>query len=157
MKNIVRSIVLTILVLMLAFTSIVNAEIISSRGEGQIGYQAVVLCESLTLRQSASSSAKALRTLNYGDVIIVAKQTNGWAYVVLGDSENSPAGWVNADYIAVDPSWFHADAKTTVYAWNSTSAPKVALLDKNTTLPILKVDKDWIVVSLRGAAGFIRR
>ncbi|MBR5984920.1 MAG: SH3 domain-containing protein [Clostridia bacterium] len=157
MKKIVRSVILTVLALMLAVPSFANAEILSSRGQGQIGYQAVVLCESLTMRQSASSSAKALRTLKYGDVIIVAKQTNGWAYCVLGDSENSPSGWVNADYIVVDPQWYRSDAKTTVYAWNSTSAPKVALLEKNTTLPILKVEKDWIVVSLRGAAGWIRR
>ena len=157
MKKIVRSVILTVLALMLAIPSFANAEILSSRDQGQIGYQAVVLCESLTMRQSASSSAKALRTLKYGDVIIVAKQTNGWAYCVLGDSENSPSGWVNADYIVVDPQWYRSDAKTIVYAWNSTSAPKVALLEKNTTLPILKVEKDWIVVSLRGAAGWIRR
>ena len=145
------------LVLMFAVMSVANAEIISSLGAGQIGYQAVVLCESLTVRQSASSSAKAVKTLPYGSTILVTKQSGNWAYCVLGDSENSPAGWVNADYIVIDPFWYRTDAKTTVYAWNSTSAPKVALLDKNTKLPILKMDAEWIVVSLRGATGWIHR
>ena len=68
-----------------------------------------------------------------------------------------PAGWVNADYIAVDPAWYRADNATPVYAWNDTEAPKVALLDAGTELPILKDDGDWLIVSLRGATGWIRK
>ena len=116
-----------------------------------------MLCESLTVRQSASSSAKAVKTVPYGSIIIVTKQSNGWAYCVLGDSENSPAGWVNADYIAIDPAWYYTTAQTAVYAWNSTSAPKVGLLNKNTKLPVLKIEGDWIIVSLRGATGWIHK
>ena len=37
----------------------------------QIGYSAVVLCEELTLREKPRSSAKALKTLHYGDCPIV--------------------------------------------------------------------------------------
>ena len=157
MKKFVWLSVILVMTLLLGSVIPAQAEIISSRGAGQIGYQAVVLCDELTLRESASASAKALKTLKYGSLIIVTKQTNGWAYCTLGDSESSPSGWVNSDYIAIDPAWFRTDAKTSVYAWNSTSAPKVALLAKNTTLPILKVEGDWILVSLRGAAGWIRK
>ncbi len=147
--------ILTVLVIVLGSICPVNAEIIPARGEGQIGRQAVVLCESLTVRQKASTSAKVVATLKYGDLPIVMKVTGGWAYCALGDSEDSPVGWVNADYIAIDPAWYRTSGKTRVYAWNSTKAPKVALLDDNTTLPILKVEGNWIVVSLRGAAGWI--
>ena len=157
MKKHVLLTILTIMALILGSIPTVHAEIISSRGPGQIGYQAAVLCEELTVREKASSSAKAVKTVKYGSLLIVTKQTNGWAYCVLGDSENSPAGWVNADYIVIDPAWYRTNAKTTVYAWNSTAAPKVALLDKNTTLPILKIEGDWILVSLRGAAGWIHK
>ena len=61
------------------------------------------------------------------------------------------------DYIVIDPAWYRTDASTPVYAWNDTSAPKVALLDRDTLLPVLKDNGDWIVVSLRGATGWIRR
>ena len=44
-----------------------------------------------------------------------------------------------------------------MYAWNDTAALKVALLDKDTTLPILKDCGDWLVVSLRGASGWIHK
>lgn len=44
-----------------------------------------------------------------------------------------------------------------VYAWNDTAAPKVALLDKNTRLPILKEEGGWYLVSLRSAVGWIQR
>ena len=157
MKKILWLTILAVMTLILGSMWTVNAEILAPRGMGQIGYQAVVLCEELTLRQKPESSAKAVKTVKNGSLIIVTQEKNGWAECVLGDSEDSVSGWVNADYIVINPSWYRTDAKTPVYAWNSTGAPKVALLDKNTTLPILKIEGDWILVSLRGAAGWIRK
>ncbi|MBQ3425092.1 MAG: hypothetical protein IJH38_07840 [Clostridia bacterium] len=93
--------------------------------------------------------------------MIVYKQSNssngsnGFAQIFLSDAE--PAGWVNAEYIAINPSYFRTDSKTPVYAWNSTSAPKVALLSKGETLPILKECGDWLIVSLCGAVGCMRK
>ena len=124
---------------------------------GQIGLPAVVLCEELTLREKASASSKALEKLEYGALPIVMEQKDGWAYVTLGDSEESPKGWLNADYIAIDPAWYRTEKKTPVYAWNDTAAPKVALLDADTTLPILKEEGDWLIISLRGAVGWIQK
>ena len=145
------------LVLMLGSITTVQAEIIPPYGPGQIGYSAAILCDTLTLRQGPSASAKTKRTLKYGDHIIVMEESDGWAHVTLGDSEDSPMGWVNADYIIVDPAWYQTDAKTPVYAWDDTSAPRVALLDADTTLPILKDEGKWLIVSLRGATGWIRK
>jgi len=107
--------------------------------------------------QEASASAKSVQTLSYGDLPIVMEQKDGWAYCATGDSEDSAKGWLNADYIAIDPSWYRTEKKTAVYAWNDTSAAKVALLDAGVTLPILKEEGDWLVVSLRGASGWIRK
>ena len=56
-----------------------------------------------------------------------------------------------------ETSWYVTVKNTAVYAWNDTSAPKVALLDKGTRLPILKEESDWFVVSLRGATGWIHK
>ncbi len=154
--------ILTALILALGTIGVVHAEIIPPHGEGQIGLQAAVLCEKLTLREEPKNSGKAIQTLEYRDLIIVTEQKDGWARCVLGDSEDAKSGWVNADYIVIDPAWYRTEKKTPVYAWNDTSAPKVALLDANkefldekTYLPILKQEGDWIVVSLRGAAGWI--
>lgn len=148
-----------LLVLILAVTGIacVHAEVIQALGQGQVGYQAVVLCETLTLRKSPSTGAAAVRTLEYGDQIIVTKEKDGWAQCCLSDSlDAGPEGWVKSDYIVINPSWYRADAGTTVYAWDDTNAPKVGLLEKGTLLPILKMDDDWLIVSLRGAVGFVR-
>ncbi|MBR3494253.1 MAG: SH3 domain-containing protein [Clostridia bacterium] len=163
MNNLKKTMSLLALILLVCWTvGCASAEILPPFGEGQIGRQAVVLCESLTLRQSPSASSKSVQTLQYRDLIIVTEQSGGWARCVLGDSEDSPSGWVNADYIAIDPAWYRTDAATPVYAWNSTSAPKIALLDKNTVfldrdtfLPILKDEGEWLIVSLRGATGWI--
>ena len=78
-------------------------------------------------------------------------------YCTLGDSEDSPCGWLNADYIFINPAWYVTEKSTAVYAWNDTAAPKVALLDKNTRLPILKEEAEWYVISLRGATGWIHK
>jgi uncharacterized protein YgiM (DUF1202 family) len=132
-----------------------HASIVPSQGPGQIGYSSVVLCNSLTLHSSASFGSSSLQTLKYGDRIIVMSQEGEWAHVVLGDSEDSLQGWVDSDFIAVDPAWYQTEDDTAVYAWDDTSAPKVALLDRGTSLPILRDDGNWILVSLRGAAGWI--
>ena len=118
---------LTALVLALGCMGVVHAEIIPPDGPGQqIGYQAVVLCENLTLREEPSSSSKAIQTLNYGDLPIVvgadlptgATEENGFVYCTLDDSEDSPSGWINASYIIINPAWYVTEKKTTVYAWN---------------------------------------
>lgn len=150
-----RSFILFVLLLLTCW-NVCPAEILPPHGEGQIGLQAVVLCESLTVRQKPATSAKAVKKLNYGDLIIVVNQSDGWSECFLSDSEDEgPAGWVISDYLIVDPAWYRTDEATPVYAWNETTAPKVALLDANTTLPILKADGEWLIVSLRGAAGWI--
>ena len=149
--------ILMALVLMIGSMGAASAAIIQPHGEGQIGWQSVVLCDELSVRVAPSGSASKVTTLKYGELPIVMQQSDGWAYVALGDSEDSLTGWVNADYIAIDPAWYVTESSTTVYAWNSTSAPKVALLKKGTSLPILRDDGDWLIVSLRGAVGWIRK
>lgn len=149
--------ILAAMILALGCVGAAHAEILPPYGEGQIGLRGVILCEELTLREKPSASSKVVEILQYGDFIIVTQQSDGWARCVLGDSEDSPWGWVNADYIVIDPSWYRTDATTTVYAWNDTKAPKIALLDKDLMLPILKEEGDWLIVSLRGAVGWIHK
>ncbi len=157
MKKQIRIMILALMILALGSVIAARAEIIPPYGEGQIGLTAVVLCEELTMRKEPSASSGAVETLQYGDRPNVIRQSDGWAYCVDGDSEDSLAGWVRADYLAIDPAWYRADAATTVYAWNDTAAPKVALLEKGSVLPILKDDGEWLFVSLRGASGWIRK
>ena len=158
--------ILMVLSVMLGCIGVVYAEVIPPYGPGQqIGYPAVVLCEKLTLRQKPSASSKALQTLDYGDLPIVInadlptgpEEENGFVYCTLGDSEDDPCGWIDSDYILINPAWYLTNQRTAVYAWNDTAAPKVALLEKDTRLPILKEDSDWYLVSLRGATGWIHK
>ena len=157
MKKLTWLSILTALVLALGCIGAANAEIIPPYGEGQIGLQAVVLCQELTVRREPSASSKSVQTLKNGTSIIVVEQSDGWAKIFLSDAVDAePAGWVNADYIVIDPAWYRTDAKTPVYAWDDASAPKVALLDADTTLPIVRNEGDWLIVALRGAVGWVR-
>ena len=157
MKKHVWLMILTVMIMIIGSMMTVQAEIIPPYGEGQIGLSAVVLCENLTLRQAPGANAGVLDTLHDGARIIVYEQKDGWAHIFTGDSEDSAEGWVKAEYLAIDPAWYRADSATPVYAWNDTSALKVGLLDKDTVLPILKDDGEWIVVGLRGASGWIHK
>ena len=158
--------ILMTLILVSGCMGVANAEIIPPHEPGQqIGYQAVVLCEKLTLRKEPDASSEAIQILNYGDLPIVVgadtpagpEEKNGFVYCAVGDSIDSPVGWINKEFIAINPSWYVTEYETAVYAWNDTAAPKVALLDKDTRLPILKEEGDWYVISLRGAAGWIHK
>ena len=150
--------ILTVMILALGCVRAAEAEIIPPYGEGQIGLQAVVLCESLTVRAEPRTDAKAVKTLQYGSRFSVQKTSDGWADCFASDAVDAgQTGWVNADYIIIDPAWYRTETKTPVYAWNDGSAPKIALLDEDTLLPILKVEGDWLIVSLRGATGWIRK
>ncbi len=156
MKKLTVKTILAVLILALAGASIAQAEVIPPYGEGQIGLPAVVLCESLTVRKEPASNASAVQKLGAGRRIIVTKLENGWAECFLSDAVDAEAaGWVNADYIAVDPAWYRTEGKTYVYAWGDTAAPKVALLGADVTLPVLKTEGEWLVVGLRGASGWI--
>ena len=157
MKKHVWLMILTVMIMIIGSMMTVQAEIIPPYGEGQIGLSAVVLCENLTLREAPGANAGILDSLHDGARIIVSEQKDGWAHIFTGDSEDSAEGWVKAEYLAIDPAWYRADSATPVYAWNDTSALKVGLLDKDTVLPILKDDGEWIVVGLRGASGWIHK
>ena len=131
-----------------------KAEIIPPFGQGQTGLQAVVLCESLTLRKDRSASSEAIQAIPYGSLIVVQTVEEGWAYCAASEGAG-PAGWVKSDYLAIDPAWYVCDETIPVYAFGDHMAPKVALLSRGDKLPILKNEEDWVVVSLRGAAGWI--
>ena len=132
-----------------------HASVIPPRGPGQIGLSSVVLCDTLSAHKEPDFNSPSVQTLRYGDQIITMRTQDGWAEVALSDDVDGEPAWVSADFIAVDPAYYQTDGETAVYAWNDTGAKKVAFLDAGTTLPILRDDGDWIVVSLRGAAGWI--
>lgn len=158
--------ILTALTLALGCIGVASAKIIPPEEPGQqIGYPAVVLCEKLTLREKPSASSKAVEALNYGDLpIVVGADTeqgprveNGFVYCTLGDSIDSPCGWISRDYLFINPAWYVTEKNTAVYAWNEAAAPKIGLLDKGVQLPILKEEAGWYLVSLRGAVGWIQK
>ena len=160
MNKIVKKglVVFTALATLWCVGTVCSAEIIPPSGPGQIGPTAVVLCETLTVHQEADVASASVDTLHYGDRMMVVEQKDGWAEFIRSDDVDAEAeGWVNADFIAINPAWYRTEAETPVFAWNDTTAPKVAHLSKDTTLPILKDDGEWLVVSLRGAAGWIHK
>jgi len=123
---------------------------------------AVILCESLTiLDQRGDQGGKAVDTRYYsGKTIPVIESWDGYAKIYYADGTKT--GWVRNEYLMMDPSWYICDEDMQVYAYPDVMAPKVAYLEKGAQLPILTEFDDgsirgWVCVSLRGAAGWIRK
>ena len=125
---------------------------------------AIVLCESLSIYdERGDQGGKKVSTRYYssdGDPMPVIESWDGWAKIYYSDGNKT--GWVRNDYLLMDPAWYVCDESLQVYAYPDTMAPRVALLDKGTKLPIItEYDDDtingWVCVSLRGAAGWIRK
>lgn len=124
---------------------------------------AVVLCESLSILDNrGDQGGKKVGTLLYtGKTIPVIESWDGYAKISYMDG--SETGWVRNDYLLMDPAYYVCDESMQVYAYPDVMAPKIALLDKGTKLPIITEYDDgvsiggWVCVSLRGAAGWIRK
>ena len=124
---------------------------------------AVVLCESLSLLNArGDQGGTKVETLYYsGETTLpVIESWDGYAKIYYSDGNKT--GWVRNDYLLMDPAWYLCDEDMQVYAYPDVMAPRVALLDKGTKLPIItEYDDDtingWVCVSLRGAAGWIRK
>ncbi len=124
---------------------------------------AVILCESLSvLDNRGDQGGKKDETLLYSGTatIPVIESWDGYAKIYYHDGAKT--GWVRSDYLIMNPAWYLCDEDTQVYAYPDSMAPRVALLDAGTKLAILtetadEREREWVCVSLRGAAGWIRK
>ena len=124
---------------------------------------AVILCQTLSvLDNRGDQGGKKVETLRYsGETIPIIESWDGYAKIYYSDG--SKTGWVRNDYLMMDPAWYLCDEDVQAFAYPDVMAPRVALLDKGTQLPILTEYDDgksisgWVCVSLRGAAGWIRK
>ena len=124
---------------------------------------AVILCQTLSvLDNRGDQGGKKVETLRYsGQTIPVIESWDGYAKIYYADG--SKTGWVRNDYLMMNPAWYVCDEDMQAFAYPDVMAPRVALLDKGTKLPILTEYDDgqslsgWVCVSLRGAAGWIRK
>lgn len=158
-----------ILLLLLCCTATALADILPATGAdeafkawtGLECQQAVVLCESLTILDNrGDQGGQKVGSLKYGNTVPVIESWDGYAKIYYADG--SKTGWVRNDYLLLDPAWYICNEDMQVYAYPDVMAPKIALLDQGTKLPLLTEYQDdtisgWVCVSLRGAAGWIRK
>ena len=81
---------------------------------------------------------------------------NGWCEVFLSETEGV-SGYVLEDYIELDPAYLTTEESTPVYAWKARDAKRVGLLGRGETFPIIRMEGNWMLISLRGAAGWVTR
>lgn len=121
---------------------------------GIYAYDAYVLCDSLTLRAKPDLNSKSLRQLSHGQKLLVSMREGEWYHVYLSEHVE---GWVKQEYVLINPALYITEAETPAYAYGSPYAPRVALLSKGDTLPIIHSTDGYYVVSLRGASAWIEK
>ncbi|MCR4875563.1 MAG: hypothetical protein K5922_00155 [Clostridiales bacterium] len=145
-----------ILVLFILITSTALGELTRPMGVGQLGYDAVVISKTVSIRPTQNANAKAVRKLNFGDHLPVMPVGNGWCECYMSETEGL-TGYVLEDYILLNPAYMTTEDSTPVYAWQDRRAKRVGLLGRGETYAIIRMDENWILISLRGAAGWIAR
>lgn len=115
-----------------------------------------VLCETLSLRSNPNTDSETLCTLPYGSQVEIISEQNEWNYVTCYNVNGEKyAGWVKGEYVLADPTYFQASVETPVYALPAAGSKRVGLLDIGATHPILGEIDNFMVISLRGACGFV--
>ena len=133
-----------------------QVKIILPNGAGQIGVQAVVVSDEIPAYQEPDADSEVVNALQYGDLIILLRQSDGWAEYVDSDSVDAvPGGWIRTVDLLINPALVRTNEKTPVYAQKDTSSPEIASLDEDYLLPILQTDGDWLLVRPDGATGWI--
>lgn len=165
MKRIFLLMLVMMLICSAASATILPASGVDAEFRSWMGIEctpAVVLCQSLTVYdERGDQGGKKVTTLRYsGKTIPVIESWDGYAKIYYEDG--SKTGWVHNEYLLMDPAWYLCDEGMAVYAYPDTMAPRVGYVSKGTTLPIITEYGDgsvngWVCVSLRGAAGWLRK
>ena len=121
---------------------------------GLYAYDGYVLCDSLTLRSKPDINSKSLRSLKNGQKLLISMREGEWYHVYVSEHVE---GWVKSEYVLVNPPLYVTEAETPAYAYGSRFAPRVALLSKNETLPIIHTTEDYYIISLRGASAWVEK
>lgn len=126
---------------------------------------ATVTASSVTVYQSASSSAKKLGTLKKGAEVKLLKVSGNWAYIELNGNygycaanaltKNSELGNNPTDSSAMG-SCTVVSASAKAYAKKSTSAASITL-SMGDTLDFYGYDSKWVQVKIEGKTGYMLR
>jgi len=117
----------------------------------------LILCESLSLRANADTTATRITTIWYGEYVEIIQDAGSWLRVRFYQNNGQFEGWLLSDYVLQNPAFFTATMETPAYAYPSTSAKRVGLIDAGVELPIIAETEGFYVVSLRAASAFIQK
>ena len=137
----------------------INMSVFDDDSSGEYnGYNSgFVLCESLSLREQPEGSSPLLDTLAYGTSCTILEESGSWYNVVYRSQEGIRySGWVRKEYVLMNPTYFTPNEETPVYAMPSSGSKRVGLIDSGTSYPVIGLFDGFLVISLRGASGFVK-
>lgn len=122
------------------------------------GNEGIVISETLTLRESASTSAAELAEIANGEVVGILNEQGNWYRVsyrnALGTAQE---GYVLKSFVMQNPEYATTNASTLVYALPSRNAKTVGNVDAGTQLVVIGEWENFWAVNLRTASGFVHK
>ena len=91
-----------------------------------------------------------------GTIATILEESGSWYHVVYRDGDGMRrSGFVRKEYVLMNPTYFTPEGETPVYAMPSGDAKRVGLIDGGTSYPVIGLYDGFLVISLRGASGFV--
>lgn len=112
----------------------------------------VVIANRITMRETPKSNGKTVTHLTNGTMMAILDEDGSWYYV----NADGHTGYVMKEYVVADPDFMTTTGSVSVYAYPG-SDKRVGSLSRYTRLTIIDEYRDYYVVNLRHASGFIKK
>lgn len=122
----------------------------------QANSQGYVLCQSITMREAPDTAAAPRFSMEYGQAFDILAETGDWFLVRYRGMERDVTGYILSSYVLKDPSYIELSADTPAFAYPSSEAKRVALLEAGARYAVIAKVDGYVVISLRGASAFIK-
>lgn len=136
-------------------------ELRASDGTSEENPYAFVLCQKLNVYTQKDTDSEVAGVLEYGSVHEVLEESEEMVFIRFYQTVNGTPferyGWVSKEYVVLDPPYYIANHPSPVLATPQDDAKILYWLNTYDALRVIGEAEDFYIVSLQGAAGFMKK
>ena len=136
-------------------------ELRASDGTSEENPYAFVLCQKLNVYTQKDTDSEVAGVLEYGSDHEVLEESEEMVFIrfyqIVNGTPFERYGWVSKEYVALDPPYYIANHPSPVLAAPQDDAKILCWLNTYDALRVIGEVADFYIVSLHGAAGFMKK
>ncbi len=136
-------------------------ELRASDGTSEENPYAFVLCQKLNVYTQKDTDSEVAGVLEYGSAHEVLEESKEMVFIRFYQLVNGTPferyGWVSKEYVVLDPPYYIANHPSPVLAAPQDDAKILCWLNTYDALRVIGEVADFYIVSLQGAAGFMKK